>query len=58
MIKNQIEIDLITKACKITEKGFRRILNFVKPNVWEYEIEAEYIHEFIKINPKVLHMNQ
>ena len=52
MIKNQIEIDLITKACKITEKGFRRILNFVRPNVWEYEIEAEYIHEFIKNKSK------
>ncbi|MGE5943956.1 MAG: aminopeptidase P family protein, partial [Flavobacteriales bacterium] len=46
-IKDQIEIDLIQQACNITEKGFRRILNFVKPNVWEYEIEAEFIHEFI-----------
>ena len=40
------------KACDITEKGFRRILNFVKPGVWEYEIEAEYIHEFVKNRSK------
>ena len=35
------------QACSITEKGFRRILNFIKPGVWEYEIEAEVTHEFI-----------
>ena len=46
-VKNQIELDLMQTACNITEKGFRRVLNFVKPNVWEYEIEAEFIHEFI-----------
>jgi Xaa-Pro aminopeptidase len=36
------------KACDITEKGFRRILQFTKPDVWEYELEAEYLHEFIR----------
>lgn len=46
-VKDQIEIDLIQTACNITEKGFRRILNFVKPGVWEYEIEAEFMHEFL-----------
>ena len=46
-VKNTTEIDLIQTACNITEKGFRRILNFVKPGVWEYEIEAEFIHEFL-----------
>lgn len=46
-VKNPIEIDLIQHACNITEKGFRRILNFVKPGVWEYEIEAEFMHEFL-----------
>lgn len=46
-IKSQIEINLIQQACNITEKGFRRILNFVKPDVWEYEIEAELMHEFL-----------
>ena len=45
--KSQHEIDQIAHACKITEQGFRRILKFVKPGVTEYEIEAEYLHEFI-----------
>ena len=47
-IKDKIEIDLLQQACNITEKGFKRILNFVKPGVWEYEIEAEFMHEFLR----------
>ena len=47
-IKSDIEIALIKKACSITEKGFRRILQFVKPGVMEYEIEAELYHEFLR----------
>lgn len=47
-IKSPLEIKLIQEACDITEKGFRRLLGFVKPGVWEYEIEAELIHEFIR----------
>jgi len=47
-IKSSIEIDLIQQACNITEKGFRRLLGFVKPGVWEYEIEAELVHEFVR----------
>jgi len=47
-VKSSAEIKLLQTACDITEKGFRRILGFVKPNVMEYEIEAEYIHEFIR----------
>ena len=46
-IKSEIEIDLIKSAQNITEKGFRRILPFIKPGIMEYEIEAELIHEFI-----------
>ena len=47
-IKEKEEIALIQEACNITEKGLRRVLKFVKPNVTEYEIEAEYIHEFTR----------
>jgi Xaa-Pro aminopeptidase len=47
-IKSEIEVDLIKHACFITEMGFRRLLPFIKPGVWEYEIEAELIHEFIR----------
>lgn len=51
-VKDAIEIDLMQQACNITEKGFRRVLDFVKPNVWEYNIEAEYMHEFLNNRSK------
>ena len=51
-LKVQTEIDLMQKACDITEKGFRRVLNFVKPDVWEYNIEAEFMHEFLNNRSK------
>jgi Xaa-Pro aminopeptidase len=47
-VKHQIEQDLMQKACDITNDGFRRVLEFTKPGVMEYEIEAEYLHEFIR----------
>ena len=46
-VKHPIEIDLMQHACNITEKGFRRVLNVIKPGIMEYEIEAEYMHEFL-----------
>lgn len=51
-IKHPIELDLIQNACNITEKGFRRLLSFIKPDVWEYEIEAELLHEFVRNRSK------
>ena len=51
-VKESEELDLIQEACNITEKGFRRVLNFVKPNVMEYEIEAEFAHEFLRNRSK------
>ena len=51
-VKEPEEIALMQKACDITEKGFRRLLGFVKPGVWEYEIEAELLYEFIRNRSK------
>ena len=51
-IKHKEEIEQIQKAIDITEKGFRRVLKHVKPGVWEYEIEAEFSHEFLKNRSK------
>ena len=51
-VKDPIELELMQKACDITNKAFRRTLKFVKPGVWEYEIEAEYYHEMIRNRSK------
>ena len=47
-VKNKVEVELIQKACDLTESAFRKILKTIKPGVMEYEIEADIIHEFIR----------
>lgn len=47
-VKSDIEVALTQKACDITKDAFMRVLNFVRPGVAEYEIEAEITHEFLK----------
>lgn len=51
-VKHQIELELMQTACNITEAGVRRLLAFIKPGVWEYEIEAELAHEFLRKRSK------
>jgi Xaa-Pro aminopeptidase len=51
-LKEAEELALMQQACDITEKGFRRILPFIKPDVMEYQIEAELMHEFLNNRSK------
>ncbi len=44
--KSEFEVELLQKACVITAKAFSRIAKFLKPNVWEFEVQAEMEHEF------------
>lgn len=48
MVKSQFEVDATQRAIDVTGNAFRRVMNFVHPGVYEYEIEAEIIHEFIR----------
>jgi Xaa-Pro aminopeptidase len=48
MVKAPEEVEAIRRAGAITEQGFRRVLRMIRPGVAEYEIEAEYAHEFIR----------
>lgn len=47
-IKSAIELDLMKVAIEISNKMIHRVAKFVKPGVWEYEIEAEVIHEYLR----------
>ncbi|MDI3322214.1 aminopeptidase P family protein [Pinibacter soli] len=47
-IKTPLEVEVMQEAIDITEKAFRRLLGFIKPGVFEYEIEAELVHEFLR----------
>ena len=51
-IKADEEIEQLQTACDITEKGIRRLLSFLKPGIWEYELEAELVHEFLRNRSK------
>jgi Xaa-Pro aminopeptidase len=47
-VKNEGELELMRRACEVTDAGFRRLLNFVRPGVREYEVQAELIHEYLR----------
>ncbi|HVG13896.1 MAG TPA: aminopeptidase P N-terminal domain-containing protein [Chitinophagaceae bacterium] len=46
-IKTPHEIEVVKKAVHITGATFSRLLQFIKPGVMEYEIEAEIMHSFL-----------
>jgi len=46
-IKSETEVTLIRKACELTKLGFQRVLRFTRPGVMEYQVEAEFNHEFM-----------
>jgi len=47
MIKQPEEIEEIRKAISITGSAFLRVLNQMRPGIYEYQVEAEIIGEFI-----------
>ncbi len=47
-IKTKEEIEVTKVAIDITDKAFRRVMQFISPGVMEYEIEAEITHEFLR----------
>ena len=48
VVKSELEVELIRKACEITRRGFERVMRMVKPGVTETRIEAEFAYEFIR----------
>ena len=47
-VKSEHEVALIRQACDVTGSAFARVLRFLKPGVGEWEVEAEFAHEFIR----------
>jgi Xaa-Pro aminopeptidase len=47
VVKEPEELEMIGKACQVTRDAFQRVLSFIKPGVYEYEVEAEITHEFL-----------
>ncbi len=51
-IKTAVEVEVLQKAVDITHDAFVRVMKFVKPGVFEHEIEAEIVHEFLRQRAK------
>lgn len=47
-IKSDLEVDLIKKATAISVEGFQRVLGAIRPNIKEYELEAELLYATVK----------
>ncbi|QEH43703.1 aminopeptidase P N-terminal domain-containing protein [Chitinophaga sp. XS-30] len=47
-VKTEEEVKVMQTAMDITEKAFRRLLKFIRPGVYEHEIHAEIMHEFLR----------
>ncbi|MDR3046203.1 MAG: aminopeptidase P N-terminal domain-containing protein [Bacteroidales bacterium] len=48
LIKQTDELNMLKRACEITEKAFLSAAKAVKPDKYEYEIEAELAYEMLK----------
>ena len=48
-VKDPEEVAIMQVAADITAAGYDRVLRFLKPGVWEYELEAEFLHEFVRL---------
>jgi Xaa-Pro aminopeptidase len=47
-VKSELELALLHRACDVTGAAFARVLRFLQPGVGEWEVEAEFAHEFIR----------
>ncbi len=48
-IKNKEEICAIRQACLLTGRAFEEVFKIIKPNIYENDIEAEFIYHFKKM---------
>ena len=46
LYKSRAEISAMRKAAKIAVTAHRRAMTVITPGMYEYEVEAEYVHEF------------
>lgn len=57
-VKEVQELELLQTACDITERGFKRVLSFIKPGVMEYELRPNLCMNFCVTDRKDLLIHQ
>jgi Xaa-Pro aminopeptidase len=48
LVKDEVEIDLMARAGKISSDAHARAMRVAKGGMFEYQVEAEILHEFVK----------
>lgn len=48
LIKSEAEVAAMRESASIAAKAHVRGMQTVKPGMWEYQLEAEYLHEFMR----------
>ena len=48
LIKDEVEIEIMARAGKISAGAHSRAMRHAKPDMFEYQVEAEILHEFVK----------
>jgi Xaa-Pro aminopeptidase len=48
VVKAPREVERLREACAITGRAFERVLRFLRPGRFEYEVQAEFAHEFVR----------
>lgn len=46
LVKSRAEIAAMRRAAKVAAGAHKRAMGFARPGRWEYEVEAEFLHEF------------
>jgi Xaa-Pro aminopeptidase len=48
LIKSKAEVDLMRESGQIAVRAHKRAMKICKPGMFEYEVEAEFLHEFFR----------
>ena len=48
LVKDDHELDLMRRACAISSEAHRRAMRATRPGMFEYQVEAELLHEFLR----------
>ena len=48
LVKDEHELDLMRRACAISSAAHRRAMRAARPGMFEYQVEAELMHEFLR----------
>jgi Xaa-Pro aminopeptidase len=50
LFKSRAELVTMRRSAKVAAKAHKRAMQFVRPGMYEYEVEAEFLHEFRRHN--------